>query len=254
MKPTSTESQTPALVATGVTKSYAGTTVVDNVSLAIPSGGLTVITGPSGSGKTTLLNILSAIDTPDSGKVKAGSIKVTKLKAAKRDAYRATTGHIFQRSGLIAGLTAGDNIRAIHALNGTPIDEAWLTHLLDRLGVAQLVDAPATQLSGGQAQRIALIRALAHHPRIVFADEPTASLDTTSKKEVHEVLREVAREGGTTVILVSHDAISTQYADIVATMRDGAISNVGAPVIEDPPSRHSAISPQQSWRKRRDRG
>ncbi len=205
----------------GVRKSYLGTVVLADVHAEVPSGVLSLLTGPSGSGKTTLLNLVSALDEPDAGDITIDDTEVTGLSRKARDRFRAVNGHVFQRSGLLGGLTVRDNIEAGHALTGRSVDQAWVTHLVTRLGIADLLDVRASLISGGQAQRTALVRSLAHRPPHLFADEPTASLDTASTHAIHALLREVAHEEGTTVLMVSHDQISAEYADHTFRLRDG---------------------------------
>lgn len=213
----------PAIEVRDTTKRYLAKTVFSNLSLDIEPGKLTLVTGPSGSGKTTLLNIMSGVDLPTSGEVTVDGSDITKLSSRGRSRYRAITGQIFQRSGLISGLTAMDNIRLVHDLSEQQVDEEWTDYLVSRLGIDDLMNNRATHLSGGQAQRVAVVRALAHFPRLVFADEPTASLDTESKKDVHETLRFVA-DTGATVVMVSHEDMSKDYADRTIEMKDGVIT------------------------------
>lgn len=225
------ELQRPAIEVRDVTKRYMTRTVFENLSLDIEPGKLTLITGPSGSGKTTLLNLMSGVDTPNTGEVIVDDSDITKLSRRGRAAYRAATGQIFQRSGLISGLSAMDNIRIVHDLAEQEVDNEWTDYLLGRLGIGDLINERATQLSGGQAQRVAVVRALAHFPRIVFADEPTASLDSESKKDVHETLR-FAADTGSTIVMVSHEEMSKDYADRIVEMRDGMISESLLPQLQ----------------------
>lgn len=203
-----------------VTKSYLGTLVLDRVSVQVPPGSLTVLTGPSGSGKTTLLNLVSTLDLPDAGTIVVGGTEVSSLSRRDRDRFRARNGYVFQRSGLLRGLTVRENIHAGHELTGQRVDAAWTGRLVERLGLADVLDVPASRVSGGQAQRTALVRALAHRPAYLFADEPTASLDTVTTRDIHELLHDVARDG-TTVLMVSHDELSTTHADTVLRLVDG---------------------------------
>ena len=225
------ELQRPAIEVRDVTKRYMARTVFENLSLNIEPGKLTLITGPSGSGKTTLLNLMSGVDIPNTGEVIVDDSDITKLSRRGRAAYRAATGQIFQRSGLISGLSAMDNIRIVHDLAEQEVDNEWTDYLLGRLGIGDLINERATQLSGGQAQRVAVVRALAHFPRIVFADEPTASLDSESKKDVHETLR-FAADTGSTIVMVSHEEMSKDYADRIVEMRDGMISESLLPQLQ----------------------
>ncbi len=218
-----------AITTDGVVKSYLGTPVLRDVSVTVGSGSLTVLTGPSGAGKTTLLNLVSALDTPDSGTITVGGTDVGGLAPRARAAFRAPYGHVFQRSGLLGGLTVRENIEAPHALTGQRVDPAWVHLLVAHLGLTELLDTRAHRISGGQAQRAALVRALAHRPTILFADEPTASLDTASKHLIHEMLRDIAATEGTTVLMVSHDEISTQYASATIGLVDGRVKEATTP-------------------------
>lgn len=217
----------PQIQAHELTKRYMGSEAVFSaLSLNIQPGQLTLITGPSGSGKTTLLNIISGLDTPDEGAVWVDGVDITKLSKAERTQYRAASGLIFQRSGLLAGLTARENIDAIRTLSGYETDEGWTLELARKFRVDHVLGQKAAHLSGGQAQRVAMIRALAHDPGLVFADEPTASLDSESRHEVYDALRTTA-DRGATVVMASHDETSKHYANRVVEMRDGKIVNRG---------------------------
>lgn len=206
-----------------VNKSYTDTKVLDDINLEIFSDELTLIAGPTGSGKTTLLNVLSSVDIPDAGIVYVNGGDIAHMSERERELYRAKNGQIFQRSGLLGGLTAEDNITAIHDLSGNMIDPAWVDYLITELAVGGLMKKRISEVSGGQAQRIGIVRALAHKPELVFADEPTASLDANSKHEVHQLLRGVSQQGSS-VVMVSHDEISQQYADVILRMNDGQVS------------------------------
>jgi len=208
----------------GLQKAFQGTQALRGVDATIPRAKLTVVAGPSGSGKTTLLNLIASLDRADSGTVMVDGIDVTALKSKARDEYRASNGHVFQRSGLLTGLTVRDNITAPHYLSGKQLDDRWLESLFRRLRLTDFMDRPASTLSGGQAQRVALARALAHQPSLVLADEPTASLDTEAKRSVLNSLRSVVVDLGVTVLMVSHDQIANDYADHVLTLVDGAVT------------------------------
>jgi len=218
---------TIAISTDSVSKSYLGTMVLHDITLDVAAGSLTVLRGPSGSGKTTLLNLISGLDQPDAGTVTVDGAEVTGLAARKRGQFRARYGHVFQRSGLLGGLTLRENIEGPHALTGQQVNPAWMNHLVDLLDIDSLLDTHASRVSGGQAQRASLVRALAHRPAILFADEPTASLDTASKHLVHSLLRDVASNEGTTVLMVSHDEISGQYATAQIGLLDGRIQDAG---------------------------
>ncbi|WGY02449.1 ATP-binding cassette domain-containing protein [Nocardioides sp. QY071] len=212
-----------------MTKSYLGTPVLVEVDVEVAAGSLTVISGPSGSGKTTLLNLVAGLDLPDDGEIVVGGTDVVALPAQQRERFRARHGHVFQRSGLLGGLTLRENIESPHLLTGHPTDPGWVRHLVGSLGIADVLDSRAGRVSGGQAQRAALVRCLAHRPDVVFADEPTASLDTASKHLIHALLRDISEQEGTTVLMVSHDEISTGYATAQVHLLDGRIQDGGTP-------------------------
>jgi len=207
----------------GIFKSFAGVEVLRGVDLTAAPHEFTLLNGPSGSGKTTLLNIASGLVLPDAGQFWVGDIDVTQLPDKQRARFRAGTGLVFQRSGLLGGLTGWQNIELGHVLTKRPVDPAWTNHLARRLGIHDVLNAKAALLSGGQAQRVALVRALAHRPGVVFADEPTASLDGHSKRLMHQLLQDCSREEGFTILMVSHDEVSPAYADHVHTLRDGVV-------------------------------
>lgn len=211
----------------GVSKAYGATTVLTGVDLAVEAGAMTLVTGPSGSGKTSLLNLMSALDRPDAGSVTVGDLDLTRLRARDLTRYRAALGLVFQRSGLLAGLTARENILVGHRLTGARVDDGWVSSLAARLGVDRLLDRRAGALSGGQAQRVAVVRALAHRPELVLADEPTAAVDSEAKAVIHDVLRSLVDEHSTTVVVVSHDELSASYADVTVRLLDGAILQEG---------------------------
>ena len=207
--------------ADGVSKSYLGAAVLKNVSLSVHTGEFVLITGPSGSGKTTILNSLSGLDRPDSGSVNVRGKDIVTLTDKDRAAYRAANGMIFQRSGLMSGMTVRDNIHMTHDLTERSVDREWLHYVVSELAISSLMDKRANQVSGGQAQRIAIARALAHNPELIFADEPTAALDSEATTDVHRVLRNVVDQGTASVVMVSHDESAKEYADGIFEIRDG---------------------------------
>ena len=207
--------------ADGISKSYLGAAVLKDVSLSVQSGEFVLITGPSGSGKTTILNALSGLDRPDRGSVSVRGKDIVTLTDKERTAYRADNGMIFQRSGLISGMTVRDNIHSVHELTGHEVDKEWLDYVVSELAISSLMNKKANQVSGGQAQRIGIARALAHKPELIFADEPTAALDTEATADVHRVLRNVVDQGAASVVMVSHDKSAKKYADGIFEIRDG---------------------------------
>lgn len=216
---------TPVIEAREISKSYLGAEVLKRASLNIFPEEFVLIAGHSGSGKTTLLNMLSATDRPDEGSVIVNGRNIAALSDKQRTAYRSESGLIFQRSGLLGGMTAQENIMRVHELADRPIDFEWLDYVVQELSISALMKKRASQMSGGQAQRIGIARALAHQPHLIFADEPTASLDDESTHDVHHVLRNVVDHSKASVVMVSHDPISRDYVDGIFTMNDGIIKD-----------------------------
>lgn len=208
-----------------VTKRFVGMTALDNISLDIEYNDFTLITGPSGSGKTTLLNVMSGIMRPDNGTVSIGGQDITSLSNQALTRFRSFNGQAFQRSGLMAGFSARENIMNPHILAGNTIDPAWTGQLCERLNILKILDQPASSLSGGQALRVSLVRALAQHPKLVFADEPTAALDSTSKIEIYDMLESLTYDNELGVVMVSHDPASQEYADRIIYLKDGAVES-----------------------------
>jgi putative ABC transport system ATP-binding protein len=208
--------------------SFGKTPALVGASLSVTGGEILAVMGPSGSGKSTLLHCLAGIYTPDSGAVWFDGERLDTLSDNKRTELRRTAfGFVFQFGQLVPELSVADNIALPLLLNRVPRKaayaqaEAWLPRLeLDDLGGRR-----TGELSGGQAQRVALARALVAQPKVLFADEPTGSLDTLSGEMVMELLVGLAREGGTTVVLVTHDARVAAYADREVMVRDGRVIN-----------------------------
>jgi putative ABC transport system ATP-binding protein len=183
--------------------------------------------GPSGSGKSTLLHCLAGIFPPDSGEVWFGGQRLDTLNEAERTRLRRTTfGFVFQFGQLVPELTTADNIALPLILNRTGRKAAYAQagQWLDRLGLGDKAARRTGELSGGEAQRVAIARALAIRPRVLFADEPTGSLDSLTGEKVMSLLTALAREHGTTVVLVTHDAGVAAYADRDVMVRDGLVT------------------------------
>jgi len=190
-------------------------TVLDNVSFNIKSGDIYSIVGPSGSGKTTLLGLCAGLDRASSGTVKLNGIALDSLTEDERASVRnENVGFIFQNFQLIPTLTALENVMVPLELRGERNIAQRSMELLDRVGLADRHDHYPTQLSGGEQQRISLARAFSNNPKILFADEPTGNLDEETGQKVEELIFDLNKESGTTLVLVTHDldlAAKTQH-------------------------------------------
>ena len=210
-----------------VVKSFGQTTALRGASVAARPGEILAVMGPSGSGKSTLLHCMAGIFTPDRGEVWFDGQRLDALDEAERTRLRRTDfGFVFQFGQLVPELTAADNVALPLLLNRTRRRAAYKTAdtWLDRLGIPDKAANRTGELSGGEAQRVAVARALALAPKVIFADEPTGSLDSLTGEKVMDLLTGLAREAGTTVVIVTHDARVAAYADRVVMVRDGLVS------------------------------
>ena len=188
------------------------------------AGTFTAIMGPSGSGKSTLIQSAAGLDKPSRGKVMLGDIELSRLKEpALTEARRRQIGFIFQAFNLLPTLTVRQNIVLPVRLDGQQVDDAWLEMLIARVGLAGHVQHLPSQLSGGQQQRVAIARALISRPRVVFADEPTGALDTTTAHTILQLLRSTVDTMGQTMIMVTHDPVAASHADRVLFLADGEV-------------------------------
>lgn len=214
------------LVAKNLTKSYGRVRALAGVSIDIPPGQQLAIMGPSGSGKSTLLHCLSGILRPEVGTVHLGSTDITSLTDSQRSRLRRTHfGFVFQDGQLIDELTAAENVAFPLLLSGVSrsraLNEAavWL----ERLGLAGMDSRKPGEMSGGQAQRLAIARALVHQPSVVFADEPTGALDQATGHEVMQVLTSICSMANATLIVVTHDTKVAQWCSRLVEIRDAMI-------------------------------
>ncbi len=206
------------------------THALNGVSLSIEAGEFTALVGPSGSGKTTLLQLLGCLDQPTSGKVFINGKDVTQLNRNQRaDLRKGAIGFVFQFFALIPTLTAYENIEMPLLLLGKKPSERRqrVMELLDAVGMAERAHHRPDQLSGGEQQRVAVARALAPHPLMILADEPTANLDTDNGRQVMQIMQKLNQETKTTFIFATHDPRVIQYAQRVVTLRDGKIVDDG---------------------------
>jgi putative ABC transport system ATP-binding protein len=217
------------LEARDVHRSFGSTPALRGASLTVARGEVLAVMGPSGSGKSTLLHCLAGIYVPDRGEVLLDGRRIDTLRDDKRTELRRTTfGFVFQFGQLVPELTVADNIALPMLLGRVRRAEAYRTaaEWLDRLGLDGLGDRRTGELSGGQAQRVALGRALATAPKVLFADEPTGALDSLAGEQVMDLLVDTARKQGTTVVLVTHDARVAACADREVMVRDGRVTTL----------------------------
>jgi putative ABC transport system ATP-binding protein len=204
-----------------------GDTAVDalrGVSVDIAQGKLTAVMGPSGSGKSTLMHILAGLDKPTSGEVSVAGVEVTALDdTALTKLRRDHIGFIFQFFNLLPMLTAAENIVLPLKLAGGKPDPAWLAELVDKVGLGDRLHHRPSELSGGQQQRVAVARALVSRPSVMFADEPTGNLDSSTGGEILALLRDSVDTLGQTTVMVTHDAHAAAIADRVLFLADGRI-------------------------------
>jgi putative ABC transport system ATP-binding protein len=220
---------TAIIEARGVIKSFGQTPALRGATVAVQKGEILAVMGPSGSGKSTLLHCLAGILVPDHGEVWFAGQRLDTLGENRRsDLRRDRFGFVFQSGQLVPELTAEENVALPVLLSGRRRKPAlaqarpWF----ERLGLDGLENRRSGELSGGQAQRVALARGLVGQPEILFADEPTGSLDSVSGELVMSLLTRAAREHGTTVILVTHDVRVAAYADREVIVRDGQVTTL----------------------------
>lgn len=220
---------TPILSARGLQHSFGQTEALRDIDLDVFPGEVLAVMGPSGSGKSTLLHCMAGVLAPDRGTVLYGprtkpSVDIGTLGEAERSRLRLTDfGFVFQFGQLLPELTALDNVCLPLLLRGTRRAEVRdrAKELLERLGLAGSFDQLPGKLSGGQAQRVAIAPALVGVPAVLFADEPTGSLDSLAAENVLHLMLELVRESGTTMVMITHDARTAAYADREIVVRDG---------------------------------
>ena len=220
-------------------KSFGQTPALRGANVTVRQGEVFAIMGPSGSGKSTLLHCLAGIFPPDRGDVLFDGQVLNAMSEADRTKLRRTAfGFVFQFGQLVPELTAADNVALPLLLNRTKRKVAYKTAdaWLDKLGVGDKGARRTGELSGGEAQRVAVARALALAPKVIFADEPTGSLDSLTGEKVMDLMTDLAREHGVTVVVVTHEARIAAYADRVATVRDGVVSSVDLPTVPASPA------------------
>jgi putative ABC transport system ATP-binding protein len=208
--------------------------VLRGVSLEVARGETVFLVGPSGSGKTTLLSILGCILTPDQGDVEVLDVEVSRLDKTRLSAFRRNhLGFIFQSFNLFPTLSALDNICLALSMRQVPLKQATkqATQLLEQLGLGHRLHLRPARLSTGECQRVAIARALAATPTILFADEPTASLDAENGQAVMTLLTDLTRERGVTLVVVTHDNRIFPFADRLVELEDGRLVRESGPEI-----------------------
>lgn len=214
-----------------LSKVYGGSVAyraLDDISLSIGEGEFVGIMGPSGSGKTTLLNLAATIDKPTTGHVWIGGKNIHAMRKNELAKFRRRElGFVFQDFNLLNTLTVEENIVLPLTLEGERVKvmEEKVQRLAARLGIESILKKRTYEISGGQAQRTAIARAIIHSPKILFADEPTGNLDSKSSRDVMETLERINRTDGTTMLLVTHDAVAASYCHRVIFIKDGRLYN-----------------------------
>jgi putative ABC transport system ATP-binding protein len=199
-----------------------------NVTITIEQRTLTILRGRSGSGKTTLINLLGAMDFPTDGKIYFGGEEITSMPDIKRDELRrASIGFVFQSGALISNMNAFENVEfGLRIAGYNPKERAERAlECLHMVGLSKRVNHFPYELSGGEAQRVAIARAIAHRPKVIFADEPTAALDTNMGLQVVKAFKDMVEKEGLTVVMTTHDPNMIEIADFVYTLADGEIVN-----------------------------
>lgn len=211
-----------------INKSYGSLHVLRDVCVTIGEKEVVTIVGPSGAGKTTLLQILGTLDSPDSGTILYNGIDVLKLKSNQLANFRnRNIGFVFQFHQLLPEFSALENVAIPALLGGVKHSNAMkrAAELLDFMGLSQRLDHKPAQLSGGERQRVAVARALVNNPSVVLADEPSGSLDSANKRDLHQLFFRLRDEMNQTFVIVTHDESLAHDADRVLHMRDGVIVN-----------------------------
>lgn len=216
------------LIAKNVKKSYENREILKGIDLVVADGEFISIMGESGSGKSTLLSILSGNLRPDEGTVSFDGFEISAADERSMAKFRRTDlGFVYQSLNLISTLSAEDNILLPLYLGKEDMAKGrnYMSELAERMGISHLLKSMPENMSGGERQRVAIARALIHHPKIIMMDEPTGSLDSKSTTEVLELISEIHKDMGISIILVTHSAEAAGYADRIIYVKDGEVSS-----------------------------
>lgn len=227
---------TPLIIGTGITKSFGTgdliTHVLRGIDITIMEGEFVAIMGKSGAGKSTLMYQLSVLDEPTTGTISVAGIETTTLSEKEQTDFRLhTLGYVFQDYALVPDLSAEENVLLPLMMRGIRKDDARIVarEAIDSVGLAGKYKNLPSELSGGEQQRIAIARAVAGKPRILFADEPTANLDSVSGEQIIALLTSLNKEHGQTIVMVTHEREYAQSADRIINMEDGRIVSEDKP-------------------------
>ena len=210
----------------GITKSFGSLQVLRGIDLNIDKGEIVSIVGPSGAGKTTLLQIMGTLDAPDSGMITIDGTLVSRMKEKELSAFRNKhIGFVFQFHQLLPEFTALENVTIPALIQGVSSGEARrrAVEMLEFMGLSERASHKPAELSGGEKQRVAVARALINHPSVVLADEPSGSLDTHNKEELHQLFFDLRNRFGQTFVIVTHDEGLARITDRTVHMVDGEI-------------------------------
>lgn len=210
----------------GITKSFGSLQVLKGIDLEIAKGEIVSIVGPSGAGKTTLLQIMGTLDSPDTGTINVDGTNVSKMKEKELSAFRNKhIGFVFQFHQLLPEFTALENVMIPAFIAGVSTKEASIhaMEILDFMGLTERASHKPNELSGGEKQRVAVARALTNQPAVILADEPSGSLDTHNKEELHQLFFDLRNRFGQTFVIVTHDETLAKITDRTIHMVDGKI-------------------------------
>ncbi|MFD7262600.1 ABC transporter ATP-binding protein [Streptomyces sp. NPDC059874] len=215
-------------------------TALDGVSIGFPRGTFTAIMGPSGSGKSTLLQCAAGLEQPTDGRIVLAGVDIGRQTEKERTKLRRDhIGFVFQAFNLVESLTAAQNVELPSRFAGRRVGREQVANALAAVGLAERAGHRPSELSGGQQQRVALARALVTRPDVLFADEPTGALDTTTSREVLQMMRMLVDQEGQTTLMVTHDPVAAAVADVVVFLKDGRIAD-RVPMNRDPDGDNAA--------------